>query len=141
MNKNLYIVRGLPGSGKSTLALSLVDGHDFLICEADKYFIDKETGEYKFDATKLRFAHDFCRNTVEQYMKDNQVNDHFYSKIAVSNTFTQEWEMKPYFELAEKYGYRVFSIVVENRHGGKDIHNVPQDALDAMEKRFQLKLI
>jgi hypothetical protein len=40
-----------------------------------------------------------------------------------------------------KYGYRVFSIVVENRHGGKDIHNVPQDALDAMEKRFQLKLI
>lgn len=140
MEKNLYIVRGLPGSGKSTLALSLVN-HDFLVCEADKYFIDKETGEYKFDATKLRNAHDFCRNTVEQYMKDNQVNDQFYTRIAVSNTFTQEWEMEPYFELAKKYGYRVFSIVVENRHGGKDIHNVPQVALDAMENRFQLKLI
>lgn len=140
MEKNLYIVRGLPGSGKSTMALSLVD-HDFLVCEADKYFIDKETGEYKFDATKLRNAHDFCRNTVEKYMKDNQVNDQFYTRIAVSNTFTQEWEMEPYFELAKKYGYRVFSIVVENRHGGKDIHNVPQVALDTMENRFQLKLI
>ena len=26
------------------------------------------------------------------------------SRIVVSNTFTQEWEMTPYFELAEKYG-------------------------------------
>jgi len=141
MEKNLYIVRGLPGSGKSTLALSLVHGHDFLVCEADKYFVDKETGEYKFDAKFIKNAHEFCRNTVEQYMQDNQVNDHFYTSIAVSNTFTQEWEMAPYFELAEKYGYRVFSIVVENRHGGKDIHNVPQVALDAMRDRFQLKLI
>ena len=140
MEKNLYIVRGLPGSGKSTLALSLVN-NDFLVCEADKYFIDKETGEYKFDATKLRNAHDFCRNTVEKYMKDNQVNDQFYTRIAVSNTFTQEWEMEPSFELAKKYGYRVFSIVVGNRHGRKDIHNVPQTALDTMENRFQLKLI
>lgn len=133
-------MRGLPGSGKSTLALSLVD-HDFLVCEADKYFIDKETGEYKFDVKFIKDAHEFCRNTVEQYMKDNQVNDQFYTSIAVSNTFTQEWEMEPYFELGKKYGYRVFSIVVENRHGGKDIHNVPQAALDAMENRFHLKLI
>jgi predicted kinase len=140
MNKNLYIVRGLPGSGKSTLALSLVDGHDFLICEADKYFIDKETGEYKFDATKLRFAHDFCRNTVEQYMKDNQVNDHFYSKIAVSNTFTQEWEMKPYMDMAKDWGYRVFSIIVENRHGGVNQHGVPDEKLQQMNDRFEIKL-
>lgn len=140
MEKNLYIVRGLPGSGKSTLALSLVE-HDFLVCEADKYFIDKETGEYKFDAKVIKNAHEWCKNTVEQYMKDNQANDQFYTRIAVSNTFTMEWEMEPYFELAKNYGYKVFSIVVENRHGGKDIHNVPQAALDAMEKRFEVKLI
>lgn len=140
MEKNLYIVRGLPGSGKSTLALSLVT-HDFLVCEADKYFIDKETGEYKFDAKVIKNAHEWCRSTVEQYMMDNQENDQFYTRIAVSNTFTMEWEMEPYFELAKTYGYKVFSIVVENRHGGKDIHNVPQAALDAMEKRFEVKLI
>lgn len=140
MEKNLYIVRGLPGSGKSTLALSLVN-HDFLVCEADKYFIDKETGEYRFDAKLIKNAHEWCRNTVETYMKDNQANEQFYTRIAVSNTFTMEWEMEPYLELAKTYGYKVFSIVVENRHGGKDLHNVPQAALDAMEKRFELKLI
>jgi len=140
MEKNLYIVRGLPGSGKSTLALSLVN-HDFLVCEADKYFVDKETGEYRFDAKLIKNAHEWCRNTVEQYMKDNQINDQFYTRIAVSNTFTMEWEMEPDLALAKNYGYRVFSIIVENRHGGKDIHNVPQAALDAMEKRFEVKLI
>ena len=140
MEKNLYIVRGLPGSGKSTLALSLV-GHDFLVCEADKYFVDKETGEYRFDAKLIKNAHEWCRSMVETYMKDNQANDQFYTRIAVSNTFTMEWEMEPYLELAKAYGYRVFSIIVENRHGGKDIHNVPQAALDAMEKRFEVKLI
>ena len=39
MEKILYIVRGIPGSGKSTFAKKIV-GHDFLVCEADKYFID-----------------------------------------------------------------------------------------------------
>ena len=53
MEKILYIVRGVPGSGKSTFAEKLV-GHDFLVCEADKYFIDKETGEYKFDISKIK---------------------------------------------------------------------------------------
>ena len=85
--KNLYIVRGLPGSGKSTFAKTLV-GHDFLVCEADKYFM--VNGEYKFDVTKLKEAHESCRNMVETYMKDSMVNDQFYQEIAVSNTFTHE---------------------------------------------------
>jgi hypothetical protein len=61
-------------------------------------------------------------------------------KIIVSNTFTQEWEMQPYFDLAEKYGYRVYSLVVENRHGGVNEHGVPQETLDKMKNRFEIKL-
>jgi predicted kinase len=138
MNKNLYIVRGLPGSGKSTFALNLV-GADFLVCEADKYFM--VDGEYKFDATKLKEAHEFCRNTVETYMRDNvEANDQFYRQIAVSNTFTQEWEMQPYIDLAKKYGYTVFTIVVENRHGGVNQHGVPDEVLTKMRDRFEIKL-
>ncbi len=138
MNKNLYIVRGLPGSGKSTFALNLV-GADFLVCEADKYFM--VDGEYKFDATKLKEAHEFCRNTVETYMRDNvEANDQFYRQIAVSNTFTQEWEMQPYIDLAKKYGYTVFTIVVENRHGGVNEHGVPDEVLTKMRDRFEIKL-
>jgi len=70
-------------------------------------------------------------------MKNGNIGD---SKIVVSNTFTQEWEMKPYYELAEKYGYTVFSLIVENRHGGTNSHNVPEDVLTAMENRFEIKL-
>ena len=137
--KNLYIIRGLPGSGKSTFAKKLV-GDDFLVCEADKYFIDKETGEYNFDFTKIKDAHKFCQDTVETYMKDSLVNDQFYRDIVVSNTFTQEWEMKPYFELAKQYGYQVTSLIVENRHGGINEHGVPEDKIEIMKNRFEIKL-
>lgn len=73
-------------------------------------------------------------------MKDNQVNYQFYPTIVVSNTFTQEWEMEPYFKLAEKYGYTVFSVIVENRHGGKNEHGVPEEKVQVMKDRFQIKL-
>jgi predicted kinase len=137
--KTLYIVRGIPGSGKSTFAKRLVE-HDFLVCESDKIYIDKETGEYNFDFSKIKDAHKFCQETVETYMKDSLVNDQFYREIAVSNTFTQEWEMEPYIKLAEKYGYMVFTVIVENRHGGKNIHGVPEDKLQIMKDRFEVKL-
>jgi len=137
MNKILTLVRGLPGSGKSTFANLITN--EFSICEADLFFYDKE-GNYNFDATKLRIAHQWCRNQVEIRMKDNEVNPQFYPEIVVSNTFTQEWEMEEYYKLAEKYGYKVFSIIVENRHGGINQHGVPADKLKQMADRFEVKL-
>ena len=139
--KSLFLVRGVPwpGSGKSKFAKKLVD-EDFLICEADKYFIDKETGEYKFDVSKIKDAHKFCQDRVETYMKDSLVNDQFYREIVVSNTFTQEWEMERYYELAKQYGYKIFSIIVENRHGGINQHGVPEDKIEIMKNRFEIKL-
>jgi len=113
--KSLFIIRGIVGSGKSTFANIIVD--NVAVCEADQYFIDKETGEYKFNPDKIKIAHQWCKDEVENRMKQNQDTYGLdYSEIAVSNTFTQEWEMEPYFKLAEKYGYRVFSLIVENRH-------------------------
>lgn len=73
-------------------------------------------------------------------MKDNMINNQYYPEIAVSNTFTQEWEMEPYMELAKKYGYTVFTIIVENRHGGVNQHNVPDEVLNKMRERFEIKL-
>lgn len=96
------------------------------------YFM--EDGKYNFDASKLGNAHKWCRTSVEKEMvKGTPI-------IAVSNTFTQEWEMKEYREMANAHGYTVFSIIVENRHGGKNVHNVPDDVLDKMENRFSIKL-
>lgn len=135
--KTLILIRGLPGSGKSSLAHFIWS--DYAICEADKFFVG-EDGVYRFDASKLKEAHEWCRNEVEIRMKDNEANPQYYPEIAVSNTFTQEWEMEPYFELAKRYGYKVFSIIVENRHGSKSMHGVPDETLDKMEARFQVKL-
>jgi predicted kinase len=126
--KELFLLRGLPGSGKSTLAESLGGSH----MEADKYFTYE--GNYEFDVTKLKDAHDWCQNAVRVFMENKS------KRVTVSNTFTQEWEMKPYFDLAEKHGYRVYSLIVENRHGGVNEHGVPEDKLKLMKKRFETKL-
>ena len=133
MDKILYIVRGVPGSGKSTLAKMLVGDKDYCHKEADQYFMDRE-GNYNFNPTKLKEAHNWCREEIEFVMK------YEHSPVVVSNTFTQEWEMDAYYELAAKYGYRVHSIIVENRHGGVNEHGVPEDKLQAMKDRFQVKL-
>jgi hypothetical protein len=61
-------------------------------------------------------------------------------KIVVSNTFTQEWEMLPYFELGKKYDFKVISLIVENRHNGVNDHNVPIEVIDKMKNRFEIKL-
>jgi predicted kinase len=131
--KILYVLRGLPGCGKSSLAKSLMNAQSGHV-EADMFFMDNE-GNYNFDASKLKKAHEWCREKAENYMKP-----HGFDTVIVSNTFTQEWEMKPYYELAKKYGYTVFSLVVENRHGGVNEHGVPEEALERMENRFQVKL-
>ena len=125
--KELFLLRGLPGSGKSTLAKSLGG----MQIEADKYFMDGD--EYKFDPSKLKEAHAWCQNAVSVWMKSQD-------KIIVSNTFTQEWEMQPYYDLAEKYRYRVYSLIVENRHGGVNEHGVPEEKLVQMKQRFEIKL-
>jgi predicted kinase len=126
--KILYIVRGIPGSGKSTFANSL----GCPVFEADMYFMID--GEYKFDMSKIKLAHNWCKLRVEHSMEDD------FQKIAVSNTFTQEWEMEPYYEMAKQYGYTVFSVIIENRHGGVNEHGVPEDKLKMMKDRFEVKL-
>ena len=130
MNKVLFIVRGLPGSGKSTLAKMLCPQDS--ICEADKFFY--KAGQYQFDAKKLPQAHEWCKGQVEARMQMSE------DRIVVSNTFTKEWEMAPYFELAQKFDYKVICLVVENRHGSQSIHNVPTESVDKMRTRFEVKL-
>ena len=127
--KTLILLRGCPGAGKSTVAHTL----DCPVFEADMFFVNSQ-GVYNFDFTKIKDAHAWCQEMAEDHM----FNQH--EKIAVSNTFTQEWEMKTYYDMAKTYGYKVFSIVVENRHEGENIHGVPADKLEVMRNRFEIKL-
>ena len=60
--------------------------------------------------------------------------------LAVSNTNTQEWKFQKFMDLAIANGYQVFTIIVENRHGGTNIHSVPEEAIQRMRDRFEVKL-
>ncbi len=133
---DLILLRGLPGSGKSTLASIILewpstDKPDVL--SADDFFIN-ENGEYKFDNEKLKEAHFDCQNRCATKMRNG------VTRIVVANTFTEEWEMTPYYEIAKMYNYRIHSVIVENRHGSGSIHNVPSENIDQMKKRFKVKL-
>ena len=132
--KKLYIVRGVSGAGKSEFALDLASGlSSSIIHAADDFFVDAE-GDYNFDASLLGLAHHECRTAVEKSL----VND--VTNVFVCNTFTQEWEMSAYVKMAERYGYRVVSLIVENRHGSENMHGVPSETLQKMKDRFQIKL-
>jgi len=129
MEKIQYIVRGCPNAGKSTFAKTLGGIH----IEADQYFVDAD-GNYNFDGSKIKNAHAWCLDNVKTSMAVGR------DKIVVSNTFTQEWEFQPYLELAKEYGYKTFTIIVENRHGNTNEHNVPEDKIEQMKNRFSIKL-
>ncbi len=138
--KKLYLIRGVSGSGKTTLAKEMMlafaaAGISAVNMAADDYFM--KNGKYDFDASKLYQAHTWCK----LYVRDMMVED--VERIIVHNTFTTEKEMKPYLTLAEKYGYEVTSMVVENRHGNDSVHDVPDITLAHQCKRLRdnIKLI
>lgn len=133
---DLLLLRGLPGSGKSTLGeiiLKTLSSDTPDVISADDFFVDSN-GNYNFDVTKLKEAHNSSLLRCAEKMKNGVV------KIVVANTFTQDWEMKNYFDIAERYNYRVHTLIVENRHGNKNIHGVPDEKLGIMKDRFEIKL-
>ncbi len=128
--QKFIIVRGLPGSGKSTIAKQIALDSDMFHYEADMYFVDKQ-GNYDFDQTKLGSAHMWCQRMVESRISDGM-------DVIVSNTFTTCKEMKPYFEIAKKYG--IIPNVIHAQNMFDNIHLVPDEALKRMRDRFQYDL-
>ena len=127
---NLILVRGVSGAGKSTIAPMFKNA---VLVSTDDFFLD-EYGDYVFDANSLVINHQKCQLAVKMMMKDEE------ELIVVHNTFTADWEMDAYFDLARKHGYAVHTIIVENRHGSKNVHDVPQDVVKAQIERFSVTL-
>lgn len=128
MEKVLVVIRGIPGCGKSSFAKLL----DCYVCTADDYHM--VDGQYDWKAENAAKAHFECRRKCEEYMKINACT------IAIANTNTTMKEMQPYYDMAQKYGYKVFSVIVENRHNGISEHNVPEETLQKMRGRFDIRL-
>lgn len=128
----LILTRGIPGSGKSTLAalLDFMTGTPFI--ETDHYFVDGE-GNYNFNPSELGKAHEYCQYNCRVALNSG-------SDIIVSNTSTTEKEVQTYKDIAAECGANFISLIVENRHGGENVHNVPLEKIQQMKDRFSIKL-
>ena len=133
--KDLIILRGIPGSGKSTVADILAEGvFNHTICCADDYFTNDE-GVYNWYPSGIKKAHEASQLKCREAMERGE------SRVIVANTNTTEKEMKPYNDMANEFGYRVISLIVENRANTTNIHNVPESTLKKMCDRFEIKLM
>jgi predicted kinase len=129
---SLILFRGLPGSGKSSAAQCLCD----VVLSADDFFLcpSQNGWEYRFDGSRIRDAHAQCIKNTEAAIRLG------IAKIGVANTFTQGWELAPYYALGKQCGIQVTSLIVENRHGSNNSHGVPSDVIQVMRSRFEVQL-
>ena len=128
--KQVILIRGLPGSGKSTLAKQLCIGSAGVHLEADQFFVDYYTGKYHFKPEKIKEAHGYCFKRFQIALSEERIK-----KIVVSNTFTQLWEMQPYFTACDVHSIRPQIIHCEGRF--ENIHGVSEDKIEQMRARWE----
>lgn len=141
--KVMVLMRGCPGSGKSFQAINILNlcyqnaNVDEFIFSADKYFIDKNTGKYSFNSSKLSSAHSWVYNNAKNAV-DNNV-----TPVIIDNTNIQCWEMKSYVQLAVSNGYWIEVIEPDSEWAwdakklfNKTIHSVPYDKICLMLQRY-----
>ncbi len=130
----LILLRGLPGSGKSALANVLSESGKYPVYSIDDFFMN-EKGDYHFEFDKNYLAYKHCEEQTKKAL-ENKIK-----KIFVAHTFTIAWELEPYFKLASQFNYLLFVVTVENYHGHKNIHEVSQEQLEKMAKKYEVKLM
>jgi len=131
--KTLLLLRGIPGSGKTTLAKQIAELSGAPVFSIDSYF-ENEKGEYHFDYTKNHLAYKECESKTKDALEEGN------PFVIVDHTFTLDWEMKPYEDLAKRYGYRLSVVTVENRHGGKNNHQIPEEQIEKMKAKYKVVL-
>lgn len=132
----LILLRGLPGAGKTTFAkyLKIVTDPDVALLnyyEADEWFSIYCGGT--FTPTRLKEAHKWCQGRAELALRRGE-------SAVVSNTTTEEWEVDIYQSIAKKCHAEFVSLIVENRHDGVSVHDVPETSINRMRERFTTKL-
>ena len=128
MEKILILTRGLPCAGKSAFAKLLGRA----ICCADDYIT--RNGIYLWKPETVSASHEWCQRKCRRFMKIG------IERIIIANTNTTMREMKPYFDMAKQFGYKTYSVIVEKYHNSTNNHNVPEETIEKMANRFEIKL-
>ena len=109
MNKTLILIRGLSSSGKTDLADIIVgESEDRMSLSVQDFFVSDE-GEYHFEPAQLKPAHEWCVDSCEDLLSEG------HSVVVVHNCFTRKWEVDPYMELGNRFGYRIHVINLYDR--------------------------
>lgn len=128
--KRLIVMRGLPGSGKSTKAKQL--GENGIILSTDDFW--DVAGEYKYDKERIAEAHQWNQQRAKQFMQ------HGETLIVIDNTNVNAYEMKPYVQMAQRFGYDI-EFAESDAPWKNDIdqlmergtHNVPRETYEEMQ--------
>jgi len=102
------------------MAKKMADTHCHL--ETDQYFM--HDGKYEFDPSRLLDAHNWCLVRTKTLLDQGCC-------VVVSNTFTQEWEMRKYIDL----GYPTRVLTAKGNYG--NVHGVPPEAIARMKARWE----
>ena len=119
----LLLIRGLPGSGKSSMARSVFRrGYFDHHLEDDMFHMSR--GRYIYEPVNSADAHAWCLNTARVYLNNNR-------RVVVANTFVMLDQLRPYMMLGFPFH------IVEARGTWGSTHNVPEEIVDTMRRRWQ----
>ena len=132
INKNLYLLRGVSGAGKTTAAENLYESlpNSYILALDDFWYDDQ--GNYNWEPDRFMDCIRWFYDTLDKDMKSGK-----YDNVIIHNTNTSEKDFKKVLLMAKKYGYKITSFIVENRHGSTNVHNVPEETLINQERKLR----
>jgi len=140
--KCVIIMHGLPGSGKTTMAekskaKAEETGHKVKIYSTDDFWIDRDTGEYKYVPSRIREAHNHNFKLFVTGLTQMDV-------LIVDNTNIQKVDWENYDVVARLYGYEVFHRVIKAESeeqvlewAKRNTHGVPISVCFQMWERWE----
>lgn len=137
----VLILSGPPGAGKSTYVKTLQErGLKVEVCSADDWFVDPETGEYKFDPNQLDKAHTSCMGKFLFFLNLPLEEKDKIDYLIIDNTNTQLWEITPYTSVASAKGYnfKIVKFFVDPEVcANRNIHGVPKNKVLKMAEKLK----